>query len=167
MDTGFDIALHTALAGLGATLAVDAWALLRRRLFGLPPPNYALLGRWLAHMRHGRFRHAAIAKATPVRGEHALGWASHYGIGIAFASLLPLGWGTSWLQQPQLMPALIVGIATVLAPFLLMQPGMGLGLAARYTPRPNRTRLHSLATHAVFGLGLYAAALAASSLIHA
>jgi hypothetical protein len=53
---------------------------------------------------------------------------------------------------------LLVGIATVLAPFLLMQPGMGLGVFARRAPHPWKARLHSLLMHAVFGLGLYASA---------
>ncbi|MCZ3133241.1 DUF2938 domain-containing protein, partial [Acinetobacter baumannii] len=52
--------------------------------------------------------------------------------------------------------ALIVGLASVVFPFLLMQPGMGAGIAARRTPRPGVARLRSLVTHAVFGLGLYA-----------
>lgn len=51
-----------------------------------------------------------------------------------------------------------MGIDTVAAPFLLMQPGMG--IAARLTPHPATARMHSLAMHAVFGLGLYAAASA-------
>jgi hypothetical protein len=50
---------------------------------------------------------------------------------------------------------LLVGIGTVAAPFLLMQPGMGAGMAASRTPAPNAARLQSLLTHAVFGLGLY------------
>jgi hypothetical protein len=78
--------------------------------------------------------------------------------------LVPLTWGASWLQQPTLAPALVVGIGTVAAPFLLMQPGMGAGIAANRTPRPGAARLQSLITHAVFGLGLYAAALFNASL---
>jgi hypothetical protein len=34
---------------------------------------------------------------------------------------------------------------------------MGAGIAARRTPRPASARLQSLVTHAMFGLGLYAA----------
>jgi len=34
---------------------------------------------------------------------------------------------------------------------------MGAGIAASRTPRPGAARLQSLVTHAVFGLGLYAA----------
>jgi hypothetical protein len=56
-----------------------------------------------------------------------------------------------------LLPALIVGLITVAAPFLIMQPGMGAGIAAK-TPNPTAARLRSLATHAVFGIGLYGSA---------
>ena len=42
-----------------------------------------------------------------------------------------------------------------MAPFLLMQPCMGAGIAASRTPHPASARVHSLINHAVFGLGLY------------
>jgi hypothetical protein len=54
--------------------------------------------------------------------------------------------------------ALAVGIGTVAAPFFVLQPGMGAGIAARRSAHPGRARLHSLLMHAVFGLGLYASA---------
>ena len=149
----------TVLAGIGATALMDAWSLVRRRAFGVPLPDYGLVGRWLGHMRHGRFRHASIAAAAPVAHERLLGWSAHYLTGIAFAALLPLLFGADWLRHPTLAPAMAVGVGTVAAPFLLMQPGMGAGVAARHTPRPAVARLHSLATHAIFGLGLYLAAL--------
>jgi hypothetical protein len=46
----------------------------------------------------------------------------------------------------------------VAAPFLLLQPALGAGIAASRTPRPNVARRRSLVTHLVFGLGLYLAA---------
>lgn len=107
----------------------------------------------------GRFRHERIATAEPVRGERAIGWTAHYLIGIVFAGALLAICGLAWARQPTLAPALALGIATVAAPFLLMQPGMGAGIAASRTPRPNSARLQSLITHAISGLGLYAAAL--------
>lgn len=154
-----DHAMLTLLTGTGATLAMDAWALARRRLLGTPLPNYALVGRWLAHMPRGRFRHASSAAAAPVRGERLVGWIAHYAIGIGFAGLLVAAFGAEWLRHPTPGPALLVGLATVLAPFLVMQPGMGAGIAASRTPRPRAARLQSLVTHAVFGLGLYASAV--------
>jgi len=149
----------TLFIGAGATLATDLWTLARRRLLGTPPPDYALVGRWFAHMARGRFRHERIATAPPVPGERAIGWIVHYMTGIAFAGLLLAICGLAWVRQPTPAPALALGIATVAAPFLLMQPGMGAGIAASRTPRPNAARAQSLATHAVFGAGLYAAGL--------
>ena len=157
-----DELVSTLVIGVGATAVMDLWAGVRQRLLGVAPPNYGLVGRWLGHMRRGRLRHEAIAAAPPVRGERVIGWVAHYLIGIVFAALLPALWGREWLNQPTLWPALAVGIATVAAPFLLMQPGMGAGIAARRTPRPTAARLQSLVTHAIFGLGLYAAGCAAS-----
>ncbi|WFC43141.1 DUF2938 domain-containing protein [Pseudoxanthomonas sp. SE1] len=149
----------TLLVGIGATLAMDAWGLLRRALFGVPVADYALVGRWLGHMRAGRFRHDAIARSASVRGERTLGWCAHYLTGIAFAGVLPLVWGVAWLRDPTPGPALLVGLVTVAVPFLLMQPGMGAGVAASRTPRPGIARMHSLLNHLMFGAGLYLSAL--------
>src|SRR5690606_32153392 len=149
-----DIITSTLLLGIGATAAMDAWSLARKRLLGVPLPDYGLVGRWLGHMRGGKFRHRAISASTSIRHEALMGWVAHYLTGIAFASSLVGIQGRAWLQDPTIGPALLVGVATVAAPFLLMQPGMGAGLAARLTPNPARARLHSLLTHVVFGLGL-------------
>lgn len=148
--------LFTLIIGVSATALMDLWGVVRKPLLGIAPPNYALVGRWLAHMTRGRFRHDAIAASSPIRGERVIGWAAHYLIGIAFAAVLMGIWGPAWAQHPTLGPALVVGIGTLAAPFLLMQPGMGAGIAASRTPHPGAARLQSLITHAVFGIGLYA-----------
>ncbi|HYJ40671.1 MAG TPA: DUF2938 domain-containing protein [Steroidobacteraceae bacterium] len=145
------------LTGAGATALTDLWAILRRRIFGTPLPNFGFVGRWIAYMAQGRFRHDSIAAAPPVRAERAIGWITHYATGMAFALLLPAFRGPEWIQHPTLLPALIVGVGTVAAPYFVMQPAMGL--------RPSATaRLQSLITHAVFGLGLYLAGKIVSSL---
>ena len=115
------------------------------------------VGRWLAYLPRGRFRHDPIAASPAVRGERLIGWMAHYLIGIAFAAALLAIWGLDWARHPTIGPALMVGIASVSAPFLLMQPGMGAGIAASRTARPAAARLQSLVTHGIFGLGLYAA----------
>ena len=151
----------TLVIGAGATVVMDAWGIARTSLLGIAAPNYGMVGRWIAHMPRGRFIHDSIAAAPPVSGERVIGWAAHYLIGVVFAAVLIWFWGIAWLQYPTLVPPLIVGIATVAAPFLLMQPGMGAGIAGSRTPRPAATRLQSLITHAVFGLGLYVSGWAA------
>lgn len=146
----------TISIGIGATAVTDLWAIVRKPLFGVPPPNFGLVGRWIAHMTHGRFYHESIAAASAVRGEHIIGWTAHYVIGVAFASLLIAISGLDWVRHPTIGPALAVGLGTVVAPFLLMQPGMGAGIAASRTPHPASARLQSVITHLIFGLGLYA-----------
>jgi hypothetical protein len=58
-----------------------------------------------------------------------------------------------------LFPALFVGIVTVVAPLLIVQPAMGAGIASWKTPTPVFNCFKSLVTHTVFGLGMYLAAL--------
>lgn len=142
--------------GIGATAVMDLWSILRKSLFEINPPNYGMVGRWLAYMTHGKFRHDSIAESAPMLGEHYIGWIAHYLIGIAFAAVLVVTAGKPWIFNPTIGPALVVGVGTVAAPFLLMQPGMGAGIASSRTPKPNSARLHSFINHAVFGLGLYA-----------
>lgn len=159
MNEGLEFVVRAALIGIGATLVMDVWATLQRLLFGVQPLNYAMVGRWMGHLTKGRFVHDPIGKAAPVSGEAILGWGAHYAIGIVFAALLLGFWGIDWARSPTLLPALIVGLATVAAPFFILQPGLGAGIAASKTPKPNVARLRSLVAHASFGAGLYLAAL--------
>lgn len=164
MPETVDYLVSALLVGAGATAVMDICAVARKRLFGIPPLDYALVGRWLAYLARGRLRHNPIAASPPVRGERPFGWIAHYLIGIAFAAALLAIWGLDWICRPSIGPALIVGISSVAAPFLLMQPGMGAGVAASRTPHPAKARLQSLLTHGIFGLGLYAAGWATSLL---
>lgn len=146
-----------AMGAAGAAL-MDVWSLALRRIWRVPTLDYALLGRWIGHVLRGRFFHERIGASAPVRGERALGWLAHYAIGIGFAFPVVVLGGPGWTAHPTVMPAMVVAMATILAPWLVMQPGMGLGIAASRSPRPGATRLRNLATHAVYGLGLYGAA---------
>ncbi|MFY2642194.1 DUF2938 domain-containing protein [Achromobacter insuavis] len=152
-----DLLLRAVLIGVGATLVMDLWALLLKRLFNAPSLDYAMVGRWIGHLPRGRLTHPGIARSAPIAGERAIGWIAHYAIGVLFALLLLALWGPAWAARPTLLPALIVGIATVAAPFLILQPGMGAGIAASKLPKPGVARLRSLMAHASFGIGLYLA----------
>jgi hypothetical protein len=147
-----------AILGVGATAIMDGGALVLRRGFGIASLDLALLGRWIGHLTGGQFRHERIGAAAPIRHERIIGWTAHYTIGVTFAGVLLTIWGVEWLQAPTLLPPLIVSTLTLAAPFLVMQPAMGAGIASSRTPRPNLARLRSVATHTVYGLGLYLAA---------
>lgn len=151
--------LWILLVGVGATLAMDAWALFLRTVFGMASLDYALVGRWIGHLAQGRVAHPHIGQATPIAGERWLGWTAHYAIGIAFAGLLWLFGGADWMRQPTPWLAIAIGVGAIAAPFFIMQPAFGFGIAAAKLPNPNVARLRSLMTHLTFGIGLYLSAL--------
>ena len=155
-----EVLIWSTLIGIGGAALMDVWSFVLRRGFDIPTLDYALLGRWIGHFPRGRFRHVRISSAEPVAGERVLGWVAHYAIGVSFALLLIAIWGLGWARTPTIWPALFVGLGTIVAPWFVMQPAMGAGVAASRTPDPRATRLRNLGTHLVYGVGLYLAALA-------
>jgi hypothetical protein len=166
MIPAVELVVRGTLMGVAGAALMDAWGLVLRRGFGIPTLDYALLGRWIGHMRRRRFAHPRIAAAAPITGERPLGYAAHYGIGVAFAIVLLLVAGVDWARAPTIWPALAVGLGTIAAPWLVMQPGMGAGIAGSRTPSPRATRARNLATHLVFGVGLYLGALALAAVLN-
>ncbi|MCE9782634.1 DUF2938 domain-containing protein [Shewanella algae] len=160
----FPFWLNALLLGIGATLVMDIWALAQKVLLGIPSLSYPMVGRWIGHLPRGKLIHSPIGASAAIKGEAWLGWGAHYLIGIIFAAILLAICGSQWLQAPKIMPALLLGIISVLAPFLILQPGLGAGLAARRTPAPWTARGRSLLAHTVFDLGLYLTALLLSLL---
>lgn len=151
--------LRAIAVGIGATLVMDLWNLILKRTFSIPSLNYCLLGRWLLYMPGGTFRHASISAAPQKAVECPVGWIAHYTLGVVFALVFVILAPGDWLTRPTLAPALLYGIGTVVLPFFIMQPSLGLGIAASKTPNPTQARLKSLMTHTVFGVGLYVCAL--------
>ncbi len=151
--------------GIGATLIMDIWNLFLKRAFSIASLNYCMLGRWLRHMPEGTFRHANITAAPQKPFEWTVGWIAHFTIGVMFALVFVVLASGDWLARPTLVLALLYGIGTVVFPFFIMQPAIGLGIAASRTPKPMQARLKSLVTHTVFGLGLYLCALGVSYLL--
>jgi hypothetical protein len=157
--------LGAAAIGVGASVLMDVWNLLLKRVVGIPSLSYCLLGRWLLHMPEGTFSHVSISAAPPRRFECSTGWLAHYSIGLAFALVFLALQPGDWLAHPTLLPAVLYGIATVVFPLFVMQPALGLGIAASKTPKPSQARLKSLVTHTVFGIGLYLCALVVRHLL--
>lgn len=148
------------LIGVGATVLMDLWALFIRCCFGTPSLNFAMVGRWVGYLPRGRFVHDNIARTAPVRGEAIVGWAVHYATGMVFAIAFLAIIGQQWLREPSFFPPVVFGILTIVAPFFVLQPGLGAGIAASRTPQPTTMRLRSLMAHTSFGVGLYASAWA-------
>jgi hypothetical protein len=103
MSQTFEVALRVVLVGAGATIVMDAWLLLLQRC-GVPTQSFALLGRWIGHLRRGQWRHDSIAKAAPISGELWIGWCAHYAIGVAFAALLVALWDWTGCERRRCFP---------------------------------------------------------------
>lgn len=157
MTTGLlEIVIHALLMGVLATVILDAWAQLLKFSVNVQPTNWALVGRWFASLFTGHWRHAAISQVPAVNNERLLGWSFHYGVGIFYALIFLIGCNFSSVQI-SLPAAITFGIVTVLAPWLILQPGLGLGRFASNTAKPVTTRFLNIVSHSVFGAGLFVA----------
>jgi hypothetical protein len=150
---------RSIVLGVAATALLDLWALFLNRAFGIAPPNWAMVGRWVGHLPAGTLVHEDIGKASPVPNELAIGWAFHYLVGIVFAAALLAIWGLGWARSPTFIPALIVGWVTIGCGWFILQPAMGAGVAAMKRPNAMQIRALNILGHTVFALGLYGAAL--------
>ena len=150
------LVLATIVVGVLATMVLDAWLLFQSRVLRIATLDFRLLGRWVGHLGRARVRHDPIGSSAPIPGELAIGWLTHYVVGVALAAVLIAIAGSQWLRAPTLAPALAVGLTSVMLPFLVLQPAMGAGLAASRSPRPGAARLRSIVSQGVFGVGLLA-----------
>ena len=157
--------LSAIFIGIGATLTFDLWALFLKNVFKIAPSNFCLVGRWLLSMPDGIFKHSNIVSSPRKSAECVVGWIAHYMIGTTFAIVFVTLAGNNWLQHPTLIPAIAFGVVTVLMPFFIMQPALGLGFAASKMPNPTQARLRSLMNHTSFGVGLYLFGLLANWLL--
>jgi len=157
--------LSPIIVGVGSTLIFDLWGLFLKCAFKITPSNLCLVGRWILYMPDGIIRHPNISSAPQKNTECTVGWIAHYTTGIVFAVIFLVFTGMDWLQHPTLISAILFGVVTVSAPFFVMQPAFGLGVAASKTPNPMQARLRSLMNHIVFGFGIYLCGLVVSWLL--
>jgi hypothetical protein len=118
-----DALWRSVVIGIGGTALLDIWAIMLNRIFGLAPPNWAMVGRWFWHLQYGKVFHEDIGKAEPYVHELTLGWIGHYAVGILYGLILVIFAGVGWLAAPTFIPAWIVGLVTVGAGWFLLQPG--------------------------------------------
>ena len=160
-----DVAIAAVVIGLGATAFMDGVAWLQRIFLKVPSLNYALVGRWIIGMFKGQVFHQTILQSPPRRFEALVGWVFHYAIGVVFVALMLAFMGADWLNAPKVWPPLLVGVLSLCAPFCVMQPAFGFGVAASKTPSPWVARRRSLIAHVSFGFGIYATGLVWAALM--
>jgi len=150
-----NLLLNMIVAGVFATIVLDIWQRILHAATGIPPTNWGIVGRWFGHMPRGRFMHAAIGEAEPVAGEAAIGWTMHYLIGVLYG-VVYVGLVVVVLSSaPTLLNGFLFGLASVVIPWFLMQPALGLGAMGAKAPNPNIPRYTALAAHCIYGVALY------------
>ena len=147
--------LESFFIGTMATIAIDIWAIILKKIFNLPTTNWGMVGRWFGHIPRGTLVHRPIGAAAEIRYENAIGWGLHYVIGIIYAYLYLFLVFDITTNGPSLGSAILFGLATVVVPWFVLQPGLGLGVLARCTEKPNLIRSISLSVHTIFGASLY------------
>ena len=147
---------NAIFAGIVATVILDVWQRVLHAFTGIPATNWGIVGRWFAHMPRGRFVHAAIADAEPVDREALIGWTMHYLIGIVYG-LAYVGLIAGVLAgTPSVLNGFVFGLASVIIPWFIMQPALGLGFMGAKAPNPAVPRFTALAAHCIYGVALYA-----------
>ncbi len=155
MQMLFNITLFEILVvGIIANITTDIYELMLERVLG-KMRDWHLVGRWMARIPSGTFILDRNDKAPPESGELLLGWGFHYIVGILFATIYLMGVHTILGQHPTFLSAVGFGVISVLAPWVILMPGLGVGVFATKAERPNFVRLMSLSVHIVFGMGLY------------
>lgn len=160
-----NILIQTLVMGVFATIAIDIWSYFSNRVLKFPRTNWAMVGRWLGHLPSGQIIHRPISSAAPINNELLLGWVFHYLIGIAYAAIYVAFVFIALQETPTLLSAWVFGLVTVLSPWFILQPSLGLGVAASKAPKPNLARAQNLIIHSIFGVGLYYGWIGASRLL--
>jgi hypothetical protein len=143
------------LIGIVATIGMDVWALLVKYVLRQPITDWVMIGRWIAYIPKGQYFHSPIAASDKIPDELAIGWIVHYLTGMVYGVLYLFLVQTVFGGSPTIQSALLFGLATLAAPWLIMQPGLGLGVFASKAPKPWLIRLINTSMHLAFGSALY------------
>ena len=148
--------IQSVFIGIFATIAIDIYALILKHGLKQTTTDWGMVGRWFAYMPDGQLVHRPISQSSAVKNEKLIGWSAHYIIGITYGWVYLMFVDKVLETSPTPGSALVFGLVTVLAPWLIMQPGLGMGLFARRVPNPWIKRITSLSVHALFGVALFA-----------
>lgn len=160
-----DFLFQSVVIGLFATFVIDVWAFLLLKLLKMPMPKWDMVGRWVLYLfMKGKLSHTPIGASSSLKHERLAGWIFHYFIGIVFASIYLHLVNSVFQSASALTVAIVFGWATISAPWFIMQPGMGMGIAGARTAAPTIVRIQSIMTHSIFGLSLYGAMLGLAAL---
>ncbi len=142
--------------GVLATVTMDVAMVIASRAapsaFASDKMSLEAIGRWAGGLGRGR-RHGDIAAAPKLRGELALGLATHYLTGIVLTEAYFVLLRRSGLG-PGPAKATAYGLATSVLPLLVLYPSMGYGCCARRSDDAASLVRLMLLGHTAFGAGI-------------
>ena len=155
MQLKMEVVIKILAIGIFATVIMDVWATFSNRVLNFPRTNWAMVGRWLGHIPSGKFIHNPVGSSAEIKYENILGWTFHYVIGVIYATfyVVMVIWGFD--GSSSLLSAWFFGLVTILSPWFILQPALGLGICAVKAPKPRMVRLQNFVIHSIFGIALY------------
>jgi hypothetical protein len=148
------IFLEIFLVGVGACLIFDLWQRMFQKMTGIPPSDWAFVGRWcLGVVARGRLVGHDLAAIPQFVNELTFGWVVHYAVAVGYAAvyagLMTLGWIEAGFGD-----GLLFGVISVSVPWLFFLPCLGKGVFGRLTPNPPLVCALALMMHALFGVSI-------------
>ena len=142
------------IVGVVACIIFDLWQRVFQKLTGIPPSNWAMVGRWgFGLMTNGQLIARDLESQAERKNELAVGWLVHYSVAIGYAAVY------AWLMratvlQAELIDGLIFGVISVAVPYFFFLPCLGKGMLARLTPNPPLVCGLALMMHSLFGVSI-------------
>ena len=146
--------LNIIIVGVFSCLVFDLFQRILKAMFGIPPSNWALVGRWLLGLlTSGQLMAQSLADQHPRQNEHVAGWCLHYAVAVLYAAFY---WALmeAGIVNAGLRDGLIFGIASVCVPWFFFMPVMGNGIMGHKTANPPFACFMALVMHSVFGAAL-------------
>ncbi len=153
------------MAGFAAATAADAGRTLYQLATGFPPVNWSVSGRWFLMVLSGHPYVPNIGAAPTLPNELLAGHVAYYTISILFAAVYLLALSQIFKRKPSVRNGLLFGWITMIFPFFVQMPAMGMGILASNTTTPVLIMLRTLVHHSSFGLGLALGALLADRIL--
>ena len=148
------LAIQILIVGVVACTIFDLWQRVFQKLTGIPPSNWAMVGRWgFGLMTNGQLIARDLESQAERKNELAVGWLVHYSVAIGYAAVY------AWLMratvlQAELIDGLIFGVISVAVPYFFFLPCLGKGMLARLTPNPPLVCGLALMMHSLFGVSI-------------
>ncbi len=150
-----DSAISIIAVSILSVAILDIWQRLSHRVGGLPPTDWAIVGRWLrASIEQRKLFNHPLQAMPAYPNELLIGWMLHYLVGFFYVVLYVILWKTFGILSPTWADGLIFGVLSVAVPWFFFMPAVGTGIMGRKTPQPGTACLSVLAVHSVFGVAI-------------